>query len=487
MADNWLQRFTTFYIVLSAGHLGLQSALALIHWAVWRRQEMRRRRPPGAPVPFPSITVVYPIYNEIPEILELVMRKARESLALPQLEVVFVDDGSPNRDELLPVYRRYESERMRVLLPPKNQGKRHAQGLGFAVATGDIIITVDSDTLIDETGIRRLVQPLLERPELGAVTGDVRVQNSRETWLSRLIGLRYWIAFNLERSAQSLGGSMLCCSGPFAAYRRTLVNQVCDDYLNQTFLGVPCTYGDDRNLTNLILRLGYETSFEPGALAYTYVPLTIAEYIPQQTRWNKSFYREMLWTLRAARQISLYSLWDMVLQPVLSLMFTLIIGLVLLRLLVTGDIRVLAGYLAMLVTMSALRALYGLLRTGRPEFLFFVVYGFVHVLILMPVRFKALFTLGDMRWGTRGSKRRGGWGDFALWTAIYWSSALGLAAVAWYGSGNGSMPPPAPSVGGFIGGVTAAWGKALPLLGFGLALVLLLAVTRSRAVIGGKQ
>ena len=62
-----------------------------------------------------------------------------------------------------------------------------------------------------------------EDPRLGAVTGDVGVTNERRNILTRLIGMRYWVAFNQERAAQSRFRSVLCCSGPLAGYRRTVL------------------------------------------------------------------------------------------------------------------------------------------------------------------------------------------------------------------------------------------------------------------------
>lgn len=476
------------YAVLAAGELLLQFALAQLHWLAWRWR--RRRTLPGAGTAagtLPTISVIYPIYREDPRILDLVMRRASECLVLPELELIFLDDGSPNLAELLPVYRRYEGPRLKVVLCPKNRGKRHVQHEGFGLAGGSVIITVDSDTLIDVDGIRRLVRPLAEDPRVGAVTGDVGVVNRGESFLSRLVGLRYWIAFNLERAAQSFTGSMLCCSGPFSAYRREVIEAVKGAFVQQRFLGRACTYGDDRHLTNLVLALGYETRFEPGAVATTYVPTTLREYIPQQTRWNKSFYRELLWTLKAYRQVSLYSLWDMLLQPTLSLLFILVLSAVVCAFLHTRDPRVLLYYGCMLVLMASLRALYGVLRTGRWEFLLFAGYGFIHVLVLMPIRFKALLTLNDPAWGTRGTGRKRVYRDFWLWFGIYWSAVLALAcALLWLLPDSAVVRRDslrllmARSPVGFLAAVGAAWVRALPLFGVLLALFAWLACTRSK-------
>jgi hyaluronan synthase/N-acetylglucosaminyltransferase len=476
------------YAVLAVGELLLQFSLAQLHWLAWRWQGRRRPAAGTGDPGWPTVSVIYPIYREYPAVLDLVMRKASECLLLPGLELIFLDDGSPNLAELLPVYRRYEGPRLRVVLCETNRGKRQVQHQGFGLAAGAVVITVDSDTLIDPEGIRRLVRPLTEDPRVGAVTGDVGVVNRGESFLARLIGLRYWIAFNLERAAQSFTGSMLCCSGPFSAYRREVLDAVKDAFIQQRFLGRSCTYGDDRHLTNLVLALGYETRFEPGAVALTYVPATFREFIPQQTRWNKSFYRELFWTLKATRQVSLYSLWDMLLQPALSLLFILILSSVACAFLHTRDPKVLLYYGCMLVLMASLRALYGVLRTGRWEFLLFACYGFVHVLVLMPVRLKALLTLNDPAWGTRGSGRQRVYRDFWLWFGIYWGLVLGLAAALLWLLPDSAVARRdslrllmATSPEAFLASVAVSWVRALPFFGIMLALFTWLAWTRPKA------
>jgi hyaluronan synthase/N-acetylglucosaminyltransferase len=411
------------YAALGLALLGLQIIFAHAHHARIRRTP----EPELARLKRESMSVIYPVYNESPEVLRLVLDRARQCLALPRLEIIVVDDGSPNRSQLRPIYREYECDRLRVLYQP-NKGKREAQYTGLAVATGDYIVTVDSDTLIDPEGLLRLIAPLVKDERCGAVCGDVRVENARVNLLTRLIACRYWTAFNLERAAQSFFRSVLCCSGPLSAYRGSVLNRVKDAYIGQTFFGRRCTYGDDRHLTNLVLGEGLGVVYQPDAVGWTYVPETVGEYIKQQNRWNKSFYREILWTLRIADRVHPYALFDMLLQPVLFIGFTLALSYSVHLLGRTADLKVAVYYLTTLVAMASTRALYGLWRTLDPRFLVFVLYGFLHVFVLMPVRFKSVLTLTDNDWGTRGVVASNPYVNFSAWAAGYATVLLGAAA-----------------------------------------------------------
>jgi hyaluronan synthase len=422
-----------FYTILCTGHLALQFLFAHLHH--WREVRAARHRQTSMDrllqeCRFPSVTVIYPIYNETPEILRRVLQCAKECLRIPGLDLIFVDDGSPNREELRPVYEAFQGERIQVVYK-KNGGKRDAQYVGFGLARGEFIVTVDSDTLINPEGVLTLVAPMVENPDVGAVCGDVRVENASHNLLTRLISIRYWTAFNLERAAQSFFGAILCCSGPFSAYRGSLVQTIKERYVQQTFFGRKCTYGDDRHLTNLVLHEGYQTVYQEGAIAHTYVPETMREYIVQQNRWNKSFFRELLWTPRDFSKVHPYCLFDAFFQPLVFVVFTFVIGHNIYLFAESQDLKIPTYYLGMLVLMASVRTLYGLVRTWNPEFLVFILYGFLHILVLTPVRFKSLLTLDDNAWGTRSQGKSNVLGDFCKWSCGYWGMAL-LVALALY-------------------------------------------------------
>ena len=283
--------------------------------------------------------------------------------------------------------------------PATNRGKRHAQDAALARCRSNIVVTIDSDTEIASDGVTQIVRPFVD-DRIGAVTGDVAVTNRSANILTRLIGMRYWVAFNQERAAQSYFRSVLCCSGPFSAYRRSVLTEIWPAYISQTFRGTACTYGDDRHLTNLILADGSQTLFLPQAQARTNAPETIRGYLTQQLRWNKSFYREVLWTLPFLSRLGAYIAFEMSVQVLLPLLLTvLILSSTLVAILLHPAVGV--RYVAVTAMMGLLRCSYAIYRTRDPRFLMFLLYGFIHVFLLIPVRIRALLTLTDNRWGTR--------------------------------------------------------------------------------------
>ena len=225
-------------------------------------------------------------------------------------------------------------------------------------------MTIDSDTEVDPDG-RDGDRPAFEDPRLGAVTGDVGVTNERRNILTRLIGMRYWVAFNQERAAQSRFRSVLCCSGPLAGYRRDGAHQrlgaLRDPVVSGRHLHVrrrppphePRPRDGPRH-----------RGFLPFAHAITYAPEDLSSYLRQQLRWNKSFYRELLWTVPFLLRCSPYLVFEVLVQTVLPLLLTLAIFSAF-ALGVVDDPHRLLHYAEVVVFMAALRS--ATRSTGRSD------------------------------------------------------------------------------------------------------------------------
>src|SRR6185436_629073 len=128
---------------------------------------------------------------------------------------------------------------------PANLGKRGALAEGFRRATGEIIVTVDSDSMIERGALLAITGPFRD-PRIGAVAGKVAVHNRRAGLIPRMLHVRFVLSFDFLRSAQSFFRTVYCCPGALAAYRMSVVRQVLPQWERQRFLGTECTYGEDR-------------------------------------------------------------------------------------------------------------------------------------------------------------------------------------------------------------------------------------------------
>jgi cellulose synthase/poly-beta-1,6-N-acetylglucosamine synthase-like glycosyltransferase len=179
------------------------------------------------------------------------------------------------------------------------------------------------------------------------------------------------------------------------------LEKVLDAYLNQTFLGRRTTYGEDRYLTNLILRCGSRTVYAPSAKALTVVPDRIRPFLRQQLRWNRCTYRDTLGIARQLRSLGTYLILDAFIQVFAPVLLGLSVTLLLLHSVVAGSTG-LAWYLSGLALVAAAYCAYGVWRNRNLGFARFALYGLLHVVLLIPSRIWALLTITDDRWGRRG-------------------------------------------------------------------------------------
>lgn len=380
------------YITLVLLHSSLERLYA-------RRSRQRRAGPAQAqdPAGWPAVDVVIPCFNEDPGLLEACCRSVAAQDYPGPLRVWLVDDGSRNRDLLAGVYERWADQGWTVRLQDRNTGKRAAQDEGVRRGGGALVVLMDSDTVLAPDAVRQAAARFQD-PQVGAVSGSVGVLNAPTNLLTRLIHHRYRLRFQVERPAQGFFTSLLCCSGPFAVYRRSLLAELWPRYLTQTFAGVRCTNGDDLHLTNLVLATGRQVVFEPRAIASTWVPRSLRQYLRQQLRWNRSFYRELRWTVAGIRSRHPYLALDVLARALLPLLLAAALVLLAGEGLLVGW-ELLATDLTLALAMVTLTAAF-LLAHGAST-LFLLLYGPLHVVLLVPVRIYALATLASSRWETR--------------------------------------------------------------------------------------
>lgn len=125
----------------------------------------------------PLVSVIIPIYN-VEAYLEECVRSVRNQ-TYTNLEIILVDDGSPDRcGELCDAYAA-EDERIRVI-HRQNGGLSAARNSALAIATGEFVTFIDSDDWIDEKTVETYVASFAQHPELDLVESRTYVSNCGE-------------------------------------------------------------------------------------------------------------------------------------------------------------------------------------------------------------------------------------------------------------------------------------------------------------------
>jgi hyaluronan synthase len=346
-----------------------------------------------------KLAVIVPCFNESPELVEKSIRSVLEADGRKQ--VIVIDDGSTNGVQsrlaelaaTLPIHVHYF---------PENRGKREALYVAVTQLLDDdveYVVTIDSDTLLEPNALTRVTEPL-QRPNVGASTGNVLLLNERQNLLTRMIGTYYWVGLNIYKQAQSVIRSVVCCSGCLAAYKAELLRDVIDEFANQRFLGESCTHSEDRHLTNLVLRRGFDVVYVPEAVSWTETPATIRGFLRQQRRWKRGYIRESAFTLtyawRTKRLLFLQILlWDLT-APFLS--FGLRVALAVTA--IENPSLVLRVILPSWVVLLLVRYIFVPLR-APDKLLGLFLYMLFYECCLYWLNLWALFTVRNKSWVTR--------------------------------------------------------------------------------------
>ena len=357
-----------------------------------------------------NVAAVITAYNEDPQVLRACLESFLAQTRRPD-SIAVVDDGSDSpaaadmAESLAPRFRAL-GVRFEVIRFAENRGKRAGLAAGFAADwDADVYLCVDSDTVLAHDATEQALRPFAARNVM-CVTGLVLALNRSVNLLTRLIDMRYVNAFLGERVAYSRLGSVLCACGSMALYRGWVIRRHLDDFLNQTWLGVPATAGDDRRLTFYCLLEG-RAVIQPQAVAWTAVPERLSHYLRQQARWTKSFIREGLLMTRTSPARVFW--WLNLVELVTWVAFTsaLLVGIATVTLQPhwwVGGV----GYVAYVCAASWMRSLHYLRGAAAVPpldrvltFLAAPLYALMNLTLLIPLRLYSLATMRDAKWGTR--------------------------------------------------------------------------------------
>lgn len=348
---------------------------------------------------YPSISIIVPAMNEGKAIGRTLECCLNAEYAAGKFQLIAVDDGST--DDTLSYIAKVAEEsngRVEVLSFPRNRGKRHAMAAGARISTGELLVFIDSDSLIEPDALLKIAKYFVD-PRVGAVCGHTDVENSHHSLLGMMQAVHYFVAFKAYKATEALFSSVTCCSGCFSAYRASAVARVLDEFEGQTFMGAPSTFGDDRSLTNSLLP-NWRVLYAPDARARTTVPADWSIFVRQQLRWKKSWLRE---NTRAARFMWRKPL-PMVIFFYLGLVLPLLGPQMLIRALVIAPTinGIKPGwYLGGIVVVLLLQGLYFRMFQKQRIWLLGSLASLAYVFLAVWQLPYAIATIRDGKWGTR--------------------------------------------------------------------------------------
>ena len=231
----------------------------------------------------PRISVIVPAWNE-----EVGVVRTIDSIVgngYVDTELIVVNDGSTDQTDAiarrhLQAVKRHWAEKTRSLrliyISQKNAGKGAALNAGIRNATGDIIVTVDADSVLKKGALHNLVKYYMDE-RIMAVVGHVEVANTK-TLVGFAQQLEYYFGFYNKRAHAVLGAEYIF-GGACASFRRSVFDELGDfDTKNKT---------EDIEMSMRIRAAGYSCTYAEDVICYTEGASDLRGLISQRIRWKK--------------------------------------------------------------------------------------------------------------------------------------------------------------------------------------------------------
>ena len=281
----------------------------------------------------PAFTLIAPAYNEGMTVVENV--RSLLSLYYHNLEIIIVNDGSKD-DSIAKLIEAYDLESVSffvqgeiptkpirgiyrsknpafsklIVVDKENGGKADALNVGVNISSGEYLVCIDVDCILEQDAILKLAKPFLEQSEKRVIAcggvirlaNNCKVENGKvvevnlpKTLLGKTQVLEYIRAFVLGRMAWSRASGLILISGAFGVFDRKIV-LACGGYDKNTV-------GEDMELVVRMRKYmeeqkePYQVVTIPDPLCWTEAPESKDILRKQRNRWMRGT-METLWKHR---------------------------------------------------------------------------------------------------------------------------------------------------------------------------------------------
>jgi cellulose synthase/poly-beta-1,6-N-acetylglucosamine synthase-like glycosyltransferase len=233
-------------------------------------------QPRGPIQPVPSVSILLVGHNEETSLESCV--RSLHNQTFNRFEIVCVDDGSS--DQTFAIMRRLQREGLiQTAVRLELRGSKPS-GINLAarLARGDILVVIDCDCSFEPDAIQELLRPIVERPSVAAVSGNILVRNWRRSIITSLQAIEYLLSISLGKTYANILDQVWCVSGAFGAFRRDAWERV---------FGMDTGGGEDFDFTIRLRLAGYKVVFTRHSICYTDVPETLYALLRQRHRWDR--------------------------------------------------------------------------------------------------------------------------------------------------------------------------------------------------------
>jgi cellulose synthase/poly-beta-1,6-N-acetylglucosamine synthase-like glycosyltransferase len=169
----------------------------------------------GAPMPWPSLTVVISAYNEEAVIGRRIQNLLDQDYPSEQREILIGSDGST--DATCQIVASYRPAGVQLAAFPTRRGKASVLNDLVRLAGGEFVVFTDAATVFYPDALKQLVMGFSRYPSGAVIVGELEMRSSRT---SRNLDGWYWRYEMFLKELESRIGAGLGASGTIYAVRR---------------------------------------------------------------------------------------------------------------------------------------------------------------------------------------------------------------------------------------------------------------------------
>ena len=268
----------------------------------------------------PTVTLIIPMYNEEKVIKEKIENTAKLDYPTDKLKIILLDDHSTdNSNSISSDAIKQTSLNASVIKNQGGKGKARALNWIFPSLESEITIISDADALLKEDSLLQLTKNFAD-PDIGGATGKIIILSDKVRQ-SQSQEESYRFFFDVWRLGESRIQSVSVCNGPLMGFRTDLLKKIKID---------PDAYADDSDMLFKVIRSGYRMVYDPKAIVYERVPLSVKGRIVQKMKringLRKVYIKnlDMLGKGRFGKIIYPYALLTHIISPVIVLLLTIL-------------------------------------------------------------------------------------------------------------------------------------------------------------------
>lgn len=229
------------------------------------------------------VAIIIPFFNEPHPTLIAALQAIETQQYLGLVDVVLIDDGSSNAtsshvQRWLGTPRRW---RYRLQILGRNGGRKGKAldvAMGLIDATAEVVMVIDSDTLLAPSALQQAVNVLMQDERNAACCGYVIPMQEHAGVLEKLQYLEHTGFLAAVKHAQSKIGKVAVIAGAFSLHRTSAVRALggWGDWLVE-----------DVAWTWKALASGYRIVYAHDAIAHTVCPVSFGQLFRQRRRWAR--------------------------------------------------------------------------------------------------------------------------------------------------------------------------------------------------------